>query len=120
VGDRAAASLGDDDFGAALGAAVSFAYLICHRLHLFIEFTSYYMPAVPLLSKLAAPDAFSICYSGDTSPLPLSSLYYPANRSFYWLETGKVFERGVSPSPQATPLSVNQLPSFVRRDRREN
>jgi hypothetical protein len=29
--DRTAASLGDDNFGAALGAAVSFTYLICHR-----------------------------------------------------------------------------------------
>jgi hypothetical protein len=52
VGDRAVASLGDDDFGAALGAAVSFTYLICHGMHPFIEFTLYYMPAAPLLSKL--------------------------------------------------------------------
>jgi hypothetical protein len=55
VGDRAVASLGDDDFGAALGAAVSFTYLICHGMHPFIEFTLHYMPRTPLLSKLALP-----------------------------------------------------------------
>jgi hypothetical protein len=33
---------------------------------------------------------------------------------------GDIRKRGWRPSPQATSLLVNQLPSFVRRDKREN
>jgi hypothetical protein len=35
AGDGAGAPLGDNHLGAALGAAISFAYRICHVYHLF-------------------------------------------------------------------------------------
>jgi hypothetical protein len=65
------------------------------------------------------------------SPHPLSpspACYTVIRRCIFWLERGIFYKRGWRSSPQATPLLVNQLPSFVRacpvldtgRDKREN
>jgi hypothetical protein len=65
AGDGADAPLGDNHLGAALGAAISLAYSICHVYHLFFQIVlTNYKPESGLLSKLERKNVESLAQNG--------------------------------------------------------